>query len=134
MEVRFLTEDDYGTLCKWWKWWRFPAIIREVLPENGLGGVMVSDENGREICAGFLYKTNSHVCIVEWIVSNPNVKDKALRKQSLEYLINVLMAIGKQEGYTHAFTTLKNQSLISTYESCGFLGGSTNCTEMMAEL
>ena len=41
MEVRFLTSDDYETLSSWWKDWRWTAPPKDMLPENGLGGVMV---------------------------------------------------------------------------------------------
>ena len=41
LKFRSLTEDDYSTICKWWKWWRWPVIPRHVLPDDGKGGFMV---------------------------------------------------------------------------------------------
>ena len=35
---RHLKEEDYETICKWWKWWRWPVIPRGILPDEGKGG------------------------------------------------------------------------------------------------
>jgi hypothetical protein len=132
MEVRFLTEKDYDKLCEWWKWWRWTAPTRSSLPNNGIDGIMVS-KNGVDICAGFIYRTNSTVCLIEWIVSNPEYKAEG-RQFAIEHCINVLCEIGKQEGFSLAFTTLKHQKLINTYSVCGFIKGSEGCTEMIKKL
>ena len=47
MEVRFLTSDDYDTLSSWWKDWRWTAPPRDMLPEDGLSGVMVHKDGER---------------------------------------------------------------------------------------
>ena len=39
--VRNLQKDDYNFIAKWWKWWRWKVIPKEMLPENGLSGLMV---------------------------------------------------------------------------------------------
>ena len=55
MEVRALKNEDYAiTLIKWWKAWRWTPPLKDMLPENGTGGIMVSS-NGVDVCAGFLY-------------------------------------------------------------------------------
>ena len=129
MEVRYLVEDDYHKLCDWWRDWRWPVVSRDFLPENGTGGLMVSS-NGVDVCAGFVYMTNSKVAWIEFIVSNFHYREKD-RKEAIEFLIFSLLEVCKQKGLLYAFSTLKSPSLIGMYENCGFQKGSTNTTEMI---
>ena len=55
---RRLTENDYDTICSWWKWWRWPILPKESLPDNGKSGFMVEKNNVPIVC-GFLVITNS---------------------------------------------------------------------------
>ena len=96
MEVRLLTDDDYNTLSSWWKDWRWTAPPRDMLPENGLGGIMVH-KDGEEICAGFVYFTNSSAAWLEFIVSNFNYRQDD-RQEALRFLINVLTEMIKDKG------------------------------------
>ena len=118
--LRSLVEDDYETICRWWKWWRWTPLERHALPNNGTGGFMIQHE-GVDICAGFLVTTNSSICLIEWIVSNYEVKDKILRKDAVEFLIEALVNLGKKLGFKLAFTYLLNESLKQRYETCGFI-------------
>jgi hypothetical protein len=129
MDVRVLNDKDYDVLCEWWKWWRFSPPPKDMLPSNGLGGVMVQ-KDGVDVCAGFIYKTDSFTCLIEYVVSNPLYKNED-RKKCIEYLINVLTGIGKNYGYKYAFATMKNPTMIKSYESCGYKKGSTDCTELI---
>lgn len=131
MEVRYLKEEDYDNILKgWWKQWRWTAPSRDMLPQNGTGGILVSN-NGEDICAGFVYFTNSKTAWIEYIVSNPNYKNREDRKNALNMLINVLSIYVEQEGYKYIYTSLKNKHLIDRYEECGFLSGDKNCQEMI---
>ena len=130
MEVRFLTSDDYDTLSSWWKDWRWTAPPRDMLPEDGLSGVMVH-KDGEEICAGFIYFTNSSTAWIEFIVSNFHYRQDD-RQDALIFLINVLTELIKDKGsYKYIYTSLKSKSLIERYSECGFKMGSTNCSEMI---
>ena len=133
MEVRFLKENDYDTLSKWWKDWRWTPPPVDMLPQNGTGGVMVY-KGDTEICAGFVYFTNSKTAWIEFIVSNFQYKDKD-RHEAIEMLINVLTEIVKDMGeYKYIYTSLKSKSLIDRYANCGYQLGSTNCNEMIKVL
>ena len=57
MDVRYLIDSDYEILVDWWKDWRWDAPPRDMLPQDGVGGLMVS-KDGVDICAGFIYFTN----------------------------------------------------------------------------
>jgi len=133
MEFRMLNESDYDTFCSWWKDWRWTPPSLDSLPENGMGGVMVSS-NGVEVCGGFVYLTNSKTAWIEFIVSDFKYREKD-RQEAILYLINILIELVKDSGdYKYIYTSLKNESLINTYASCGFVKGSARCTEMIKTL
>lgn len=129
MDVRVLNENDYDNILEgWWKDWRWHPPTKKMLPENGTGGVMVSS-GGVDVCAGFLYFTNSNMAWIEFIVSNIKYKEPD-RGDCLEFLINVLCSIAKDKGFSYIYTSLKNENLINRYLMCGFEIGSSNCKEM----
>lgn len=123
LTFRPLQEEDYETICEWWKWWRWTPVSKEMLPNNGTGGVMIQD-NGVDVCAGFLYTTNSSLCKIEWIISNYKVKNKKVRSQAIQLLIDTLSSTAKELGFKVAFTYLLNENLIKKYENCGFINSS----------
>ena len=54
-DVRPLNLKDYDTyLKKWWSDWGWMTPTKDFLPDNGKGGMMILDEDGTPICAGFI--------------------------------------------------------------------------------
>lgn len=125
-----LTSEDYKILTEYWKFWRFTPPPQSILPDNGLGGIMILDESGQNLCAGFLYETNSKIAWIEYIVSNPNEKDKKTRNESLKYLILELTSIAEEKGYIATFSSIKNENLINKYIECGYVPSLGKCTEL----
>jgi len=115
---RRLTENDYDTICSWWKWWRWPILPKESLPDNGKSGFMVEKNNVPIVC-GFLVITNSSWALLEWIVSNPKYKNKD-RQQAIELLINNIEQVCKQMNIKHIFSVAKNKHLLNTHEKLGW--------------
>lgn len=128
-KVRQLKESDYDQLLKWWAWFRFPAPPKECLPENGTCGLMIT-KDGIDICAGFIYFTNSKIAWIEFIVSNPEYKAKD-RQNAIDILITELSNIIRNRNFHIIFTSLKNENLINRFTSCGFTKGSSGTTEMV---
>lgn len=128
---RFLEEGDYeNTLIKWWKDWRWPEPpSKDMLPQDGLCGIMVS-KAGVDVCAGFLFLTNSKMAWVEYVISNFEYKNND-RHEAIELLIESLSVIARDKGCKMIFTSLKSSSLIKKYEKCGYKKGSVECTEMI---
>lgn len=116
--VRVLTEEDYPVLCGWWSWFRFPAPPQDCLPNNGTGGIMVvkGDVN---ICAGFIYFTNSKLCWVEFVVSNHEYRESD-RAEAIQLLLNELCGIAERKGFKGVFSSVKNENLINHFDACGF--------------
>lgn len=130
MKVRLLNEGDYDVLSTWWKDWRWNPPARDFLPENGKGGVMVYKDEV-EICAGFIYFTNSKTAIIEFIISNFQYKEKD-RKEAIELVINTLTELAMEVNECkYIYTSLKNQNLINSFTACRYQVGSTGCIEMI---
>ena len=114
LNVRNLTEKDYITLVKWWKDWGWDPVPQDMLPDNGVGGVMVQ-QGGKPIIAGFLFWSNSNIVWFDWIISDKNVS-KLTRAKSLIYLIDVVEGMVKSAGKKYIITISDNKSLISTFK------------------
>lgn len=131
-KVRWLEAEDYDTLYKWWKDWRWTIPpTREDLPDEGKCGVMVSYD-GIDICAGFMYLTNSkNYALIEYIVSNFEFKDKTIRNEGKKQVVEALTYLIQAQGYKKIFTSLKNEGLKQSFIECGFEVGSKNTTELI---
>lgn len=128
--LRRLEDADYSKLVKWWKDWGWQAPPRDFLPENGTGGFMVSNDDS-DICAGFIYLTNSKIAWIEFIISNKQYKEKD-RKDAIQFLINSLSAIAEESGAGYGYAVLKHKGLIDYYQNSGFEQSDKNVTEMVA--
>jgi N-acetylglutamate synthase-like GNAT family acetyltransferase len=131
-QVRALNEQDYDSLVEWAKWFKFPYPPKEMLPNNGTGGIMVT-KDGIDVCAGFIYTTNSKIAWLEWIVSNPEYRNKD-RQEAIKILIDGLCNIAQSLGFKAVFTSVKNQSLINHFKDIGFSLDSHKSSEMVKRL
>lgn len=125
MEFRYFTEEDYPKLVEWWKFWRFPAPGLDNLSDIGI----ICSIDGIDVCCGWLYITNSNMCLIEFIISNPSVRDNGIRSTAIMGVIDELSISAKEMGYQIAYTTLTNKNLQKKYMDCGFVEGSVNCNE-----
>ena len=118
LKSRSLLESDWETLQEWWAKWKWPVVTKEMLPLNGLGGLMIYKED-TPIVAGFLYLTNSSIAWMEWIVSNKEYKE-ADRKEALKLLIAELEKVALSVGKNIIFSVGKNKSLINIHKDLGY--------------
>ena len=132
--IRPLGETDYeDILVGWWKDWKWTPPLKDFLPSDGKGGVMVLD-NDIPVCAGFVYMTNSKVAWVDWIISSRNYSKKPQRKEALDLLITTLTNICKDTGNKYCYALIKNKSLIKTYEDLGYTAADNYSQEMIKKL
>ena len=115
---RPLKEEDYETICKWWKWWRWPVIPKEMLPDKGKSGFIV-EKNNIPIVSAFLYLTNSTGALLEWIISNPEYREDD-RKEAIELLITNAETVCKRMGITYMFSIGRSKHLMKTHEKLGW--------------
>lgn len=132
MNIRKFELSDYNELTEWWSFWRFPAPslnLLPILPDDRVNGFLAT-KDGMNIACGFLYFTNSDFCWIEYIVSNPKAT-KEDRANGLNKVIEALTEEGKAYGFTVAFTSVKNESLIKRMKGLGFIEGTTGATELI---
>ena len=124
-------EDYDNILVGWWKDWGWDAPLRDFLPQNGEGGIMVMDGD-IPVCAGFIYNTNSKVAWVDWIISNKDYKES--RSEAIVLLVETLTSIAKNLDNNYAYALIKHEGLIKTYESLGYMQAENYNTEMIKKL
>tara|TARA_R110000737_G_scaffold65075_2_gene92876 strand:- start:960 stop:1370 length:411 start_codon:yes stop_codon:yes gene_type:complete len=115
---RTLEKEDYKTICAWWKRWEWPILPKEMLPDNGECGFIV-EKNGEPIVSAFLYLTNSTGALLEWIVSNPDYRNKD-RQEAIELLLGGAEKFCKGLGVTYIFSIGRNKNLMKTHEKLGW--------------
>lgn len=124
--VPFSSQDHYSTLSKWWNHYDFSPPPVHSLPKTGV--VIYNSET--PICAGFLYKTDSSISWMEFIVANPK-SDKRLRSEALDVLINCLTYVAKENGFKIIFTSSDLPKLIERKQKHGFIVGDQNVTQLV---
>lgn len=119
MNIRRLTDSDWDTLVSWWdNWPKWKAPVKDFLPENGNGGLIV-EINDTPVVAGFIYLTNSKTALLEWIVSNPEYREDD-RDIIIEKLISDAEHVVKDLGYKYMFAVMQHKKLIETHEKLGW--------------
>ena len=120
--IRAVTKKDYDNiLVGWWNEWGWTPPKREFLPDSG---IMISKDE-INICAGFIYFTNSKVAWIEFVISNKDYREDD-RMDAIEFLLALLSEIAVSEGYEFGYAVLKH------YENVGFVNSDNNITEMLA--
>ena len=119
LSTRNLREGDWDTLVAWWSVWpEWQSPARSFLPDNGTGGLMV-EKDGVPIVAGFIYETNSDGVLFEWVVSNPDYREKD-RQDAIEKLLTDAESKVKQMGYKRMFSIGRTKRLIDTHKKLGW--------------
>ena len=129
MNTRTLTESDWETLSDWWKAWNWPVMAKDMLPDNGTGGIMVENE-GENIVAGFLYWSNSKLVWLDWIISNPKV-NRDIRQEAIKKLILTAEHMTKQAGSKYMMSISRSNSLLKTHKQMGWNVDKTPSHEMI---
>tara|TARA_R100001463_G_scaffold4867_1_gene17345 strand:+ start:307 stop:723 length:417 start_codon:yes stop_codon:yes gene_type:complete len=119
LKIRRLEEKDWKILPKWWDGWKdWTMPNRDSLPNNGLGGLIVENDN-QPIVAGFIYFTNSKGAWIEWIISDPEYRGKD-RQEAIELFINGAEHVCAMEGYKYLLFIGRHKNLIDTFEKFGW--------------
>ena len=118
MNTRTLTESDWETLSDWWKAWKWPVMAKDMLPDNGTGGIMVENE-GENIVAGFLYWSNSKLVWLDWIISNPKT-NRDIRQEAIKKLILTAESMTKEAGSKFMMSISRSNSLLKIHKELGW--------------
>lgn len=125
MKVRRVTREDYEALKGWWSAQKWEAPPLECLPTVGF---MIED-----VCAGFLYQTDSAFSWLEFVIANPDT-DKKVRSEALDLVINALTKASKELGYKAIYTTLNHPKLIERYQKHGFMKTDEGITALVRSI
>ncbi len=127
---RKLSEDDYENILKgWWDRWGWPHLPMNFLPNLDEGGLMIS-KGEIDICAMFIYFTNSKICYLGFSISNPEYKEKD-RSKAIDKLIELSTKEAFNKGYEYVYSVANKDSLIESHKKSGFNIGNSNCSEMI---
>lgn len=105
-------DKDYETLSLWLKNHNKPSMNKDLFSDSGF---MVD-----EIVAGFLYKTNSSICLVENFISDPTSK-KNLRRAAINTLFKTIIDEAKSCGFKMMFTSVQLNSLHKNLKDLEFI-------------
>lgn len=111
MLVRPYKDTDYPDLVKWYQTWNEACPPQDMLPANGF---IIP-----EICAGFLYLTDSKLGIIDCYISNPEVSP-IVKNKFLNVLTVEILACAKQKGCRALMATTKINAIKKRSELHGF--------------
>ena len=118
LQIRSLQESDWTTMQSWWKAWGWSEVTKDLMPLEGLGGLMVEKDN-KAIASGFLYLTNAKVAWTEWIVSDPEYRSDD-RVEALKLLVQGLENIAISQGYKIILSVGRNKGLLNIHKELGY--------------
>lgn len=89
MKVRRFKRDDYSELARWYEGHGQPVPPPDMLSDLG---IIVEG-----VCAGFVLLTNSAVCLIDSLVTNPEASGEE-RHKALVLLGDALVEAAKESG------------------------------------
>lgn len=129
MEWRFYQPEDHALVAQWWKAWEWPVMPPESLPPIGF---IISNE-GHDVCAAWLYRTDSNIGWLEWYITNKSAP-KSAKTGAIEYLIEIASETALQIGLGVLFSGVNHKNLIRKLESSGFKQTETGVTNFIKVL
>lgn len=128
-EVKPYTPENYAEVSEWWKDWKWDPIPEQYLPPDGL---IVSFE-GKNICAVFLYRTNTPICWAENYISVKEC-DRHTRQWALDILIANAVEKAVSFGFEVVMSSINHPVLGKRLEKGGFMVADTNMTTYMRKV
>jgi len=123
MRIRkFIAENDHATVAEWWQGHGWPVVPPHLLPPYGI----IVDG----LCAGWLYKTDSRIGWLEWVVSNPKASAREVY-DGMVMMFDLLKEESKRRGDAAIFSALKSRGLIRFYKNQGFEESDSGMTHMV---
>ncbi len=125
----FNLAKDYGMIASWWKAHGSDLIAPKFLPPTGI----ITEIENQAIAAGFLYRTDSGICVFEFVVVNPKAV-KAHRGPAVDALIEAAEYWAKQNGFGLICTWTGVETYISRLQKKAFKKADKNQTHMFREV
>ena len=113
IKIRKIELKDYEYINKWWVEQGFDAVSLEVLPMQGLGGLIV--EKDKPIAAAYLYLTNSKMGYIDNLISDPKYISKDRFNIILELIITCKQ-MAKEVGCLDVWAVTNSNGIIKRCE------------------
>ena len=123
INIRKIELKDYEYINKWWVEQGFQPVSVEVLPMNGLGGLIVEKE--KPIAAAYLYLTNSKMGYIDNLISDPKYKSKDRFDVILE-LMAACKKMAEDVGCLDMWAITNNKGILKRCKTLGYNVTETN--------
>lgn len=115
MVIRRFTIKDYPIVESWWeKHGAFPLSL-EYYSKTG-----IIVEGTVPLCAGWLYDTDSAICVFEFVVCNPDAPREE-RNKGLNELIKHIIKLAQKRNYKLIYSSVKGEKYIKRLMEQGFV-------------
>ena len=115
--IRPIKEEDYILINEWWKDIDKAPPPRNLLPENGLHGLMAC-KGDRPIVCTYLYLTNSKFGYCDYMISDSRYKGRD-RFQIVLELMNISIGTAWELGCEDFWFIKKNKGMLKRCKSLG---------------
>ena len=123
VNIRKIELKDYEYIDKWRIEQGYDAISKEILPMQGLGGLIVEKE--KPIAAAYLYLTNSKMGYIDNLISDP----KYVSKDRFDVIANLMAACKKMAedvGCLDIWAITNNKGILKRCKKLGYNVTKTN--------
>ena len=124
MQIDKYTHEKYFEIIRgWWRKRERSIPDKDHFPPTGF---MVSDVDGRNIVAGFLFKTDANIAIMDFIISDPEPMTPSVRDKAVNFLLSTLVKEAYEGGFKLVTAATNLPRLGVRYERMGFLKADSN--------
>jgi hypothetical protein len=123
---QYTREADYPVLKDWWVRQGFGELPPEVLPQTGI----IAEYQGVMIAAGFLYRSDSTIAWLEWVVANPDYHE-ANRTTAIDAVIAAAEAEAKAQGFKVLFTSSNKSNLVERLQRLSWSATDIGVTQLI---
>ena len=118
IKVRNITVEDYYYINKWWIEQGYDPPGTDILPMNGLGGVIV-EKKEKPIAAAYVYLTNSTMGYIDNLISDPKYFGRD-RFDLIIYLIKACENIARKANCREVWATSKYKGILKRCKALGY--------------
>jgi hypothetical protein len=129
IKVLPFSKEHYEEVKSWWEFHHWTPTPLSHLPTYGF----VSFCDDLPAAAGWLYRTDSAFCWLDYIVANPKVRREA-RSLAINAMVDAATSEARNMGYRSMFMTAKSAPLIERMRKRGFIEAENGMTNLILKL
>jgi len=117
INIRKIQLEDYEFIDRWWDEQGFVPLEKDILPMNGLGGIII--EKDKPIAAAYLYLTNSKVGYIDNLITDPKYVSKD-RFDIILMLIRACEQMANDVGCLEIWAMTESEGIIQRCKALGY--------------